>query len=287
MRSDGQVDYESLTALIDWHITAGTQAIVILGTTGESPTLSPEERTTIIKTTITQVDKRMTVIVGTGTYDTRSTITLSQEAEGLGADGVLIINPYYNKPTQQGLFLHFKAINDAINIPIIIYHHPGRTGGHITEETIIKLSQLNNITGLKEVSDDMNRVASIRAQCKASFSMWSGCDDNVIDFIKAGGNGIISVTANLEPILMKNLIDYALTNQWAEAHELQEKLLPLHHATCLETNPIPVKFALYLMKKIPAGIRLPLTLLEKNHQKALEKVLLDLHLIPSISQDND
>ncbi len=278
MHEDGQVDYPSLIALIDWHLASGTEAIVVLGTTGESPTLSHEERTAIVKATIAQVNHRIPVFVGTGTYDTRSTIELSQEAEALGAEGLLIINPYYNKPTQKGLFLHFKAINDAVNIPIILYNHPGRTGGCLSEETIYKLSQLNHILGLKEVSNDMNRVANIHAKCGSSFLLWSGCDDNVLDFIKAGGDGVISVTANLAPALMRQLIQYALAQQWIEARSVQEKLMPLHDATCIETNPIPVKYALYLMKKIPIGIRLPLTVLEKNHQVTLENVLRTLSL---------
>lgn len=278
MHEDGQVDYQSLTALIDWHIASGTEAIVVLGTTGESPTLSHEERTAIIKTTLSQVNHRIPVFVGTGTNDTRNTVALSQEAEALGADGLLIINPYYNKPTQQGLFLHFQAVNDAVNIPIIIYNHPGRTGGCLTEETLYELSQLKNILGLKEVSGDMNRVANIHAKCGPAFLLWSGCDDNVLDFIQAGGQGVISVTANLAPSLMQQVVQHALAQQWTEARNLQAKLMPLHDATCIETNPIPVKYALYLMKKIPAGIRLPLTVLEKNHQVTLENLLRTLSL---------
>ncbi|MES2205158.1 MAG: 4-hydroxy-tetrahydrodipicolinate synthase [Pseudomonadota bacterium] len=273
MHENGQVDYSALTVLLDWHLESGTEAIVILGTTGESPTLSHEERTAIIKATVTQVSHRIPIFVGTGTYDTRSTIELSQEAEMLGADGLLIINPYYNKPTQKGLFLHFKAVNDAVKIPIIIYNHPGRTGGCLDEETIHQLSQLKNILGLKEVSGDMKRIANIRATCSPSFLLWSGCDDNILDFIKAGGHGVISVTANIVPALMRQLTQYTLAQQWVEARNLQEKLMPLHDATCIETNPIPVKYALYLMKKIPIGIRLPLTVLEKNHQITLENVL--------------
>ena len=285
MHNDGQIDYTSLATLIEWHIASGTEAIVILGTTGESPTLSHEERTSLIKATVAQVNKRIPVIVGTGTNSTLTTVTLSQEAEQLSADGLLIINPYYNKPTQQGLYLHFKAVNDTVHIPVILYNHPGRTGGSLDIDTIHKLSQLNNVIGLKETHSDLNRITEIRALCDKTFLLWSACDDNVIDFIQLGGNGVISATANLVPAEMKQMTHQALDNYSVNAQALQTQLMPLHQATCLESNPIPVKYALYLMKKIPPGIRLPLTPLEKNHRAALKNALFDLKLIPSISKD--
>lgn len=278
MHEDGQVDYISLSSLIEWHITSGTEALVILGTTAESPTLSHEEKTAIIQHTLNQVNKRIPVIVGTGTNSTLTTLSLSQEAEKLGADGLLIINPYYNRPTQTGLYLHFKAVNDAVNIPVILYNHPGRTGGSLDIETIHQLSQLKNIVGLKESHTDLNRITEIRAICHKKFLLWSASDDNVVDFIKLGGNGVISVTANIAPTKMKQLTHVALSQDFVTAEALQSQLMPLHQATCLESNPIPVKYALYLMKKIPAGIRLPLTLLEENHQHILEKILKDVSL---------
>lgn len=285
MHLDGQVDYKSLAALIEWHITAGTEAIVVLGTTGETPTLTHEEKITIIKTSIQQSNKRIPIIVGAGTYDTRTTIALSQEAEALGADGVLLINPYYNKPTQKGLFLHFKAVDDAISIPIILYNHPGRTGGSLAVETIIELSKLNHIIGLKEASTDLSRITAIRAQTDKKFLLWSACDDNTVDFIRAGGDGVISVTGNLMPKTMHQLVQLARNNDFIAANNLQKMLNSLHQATGLETNPIPIKHALYKMGKIPPGIRLPLTPLDEIFQPMLEKILIDFELLPSTAQD--
>lgn len=272
MHEEGQVDYASLTSLIDWHLASGTEAIVVLGTTGESPTLSHEERTAIVKATIAQVNHRIPVFVGTGTYDTRNTVALSQEAEKLGADGVLIITPYYNKPTQNGLYLHFKAVNDLVNIPIILYNNSGRTGCNLEIDTVHKLSQLKNIIGLKDTHPDLTRVPTLKRLCGNNFLLWSSCDDNSVAYVKAGGDGVISVIANIVPSKMRQLMHYALDKN-SELNALEEKLNPLIQASGLETNPIPVKYALYLMKKIPAGIRLPLTILEKNHQITLENVL--------------
>ena len=278
MHENGQIDYQSLTSLIDWHIASGTEAIVVLGTTGESPTLSHEERTTIVKATITQVNHRIPVFVGTGTYDTRNTVALSQEAEKLGADGLLIITPYYNKPTQNGLYLHFKAVNDAVNIPIILYNNSGRTGCNLEIDTVHKLSQLKNIIGLKDTHPDLTRIPTLKKCCGDDFLLWSSCDDNSVAYVKAGGDGIISVIANIVPNEMKQLMHYALNKNSSALDALEAKLLPLIQASGLETNPIPVKYALYLMKKIPVGIRLPLTVLEKNHQVTLENVLRTLAL---------
>ena len=273
MHEDGQVDYKSLVSLIDWHIASGTEAIVVLGTTGESPTLSHEERTAIVKATIEQVNHRIPVFVGTGTYDTRNTVALSQEAEALGADGLLIITPYYNKPTQNGLYLHFKAVNDVVNIPIILYNNSGRTGCNLEIETVHKLSQLKNISGLKDTHPDLTRIPALKKCCGDDFLLWSSCDDNSVAYVKAGGDGVISVIANIIPHKMKQLMHVALEKKLTELNTLETTLNPLIEAMSLETNPIPVKYALYLMKKIPIGIRLPLTVLEKNHQVTLENVL--------------
>lgn len=273
MHEDGQVDYASLTALINWHISSGTEAIVVLGTTGESPTLSHEERANIVKATVEQVNHRIPVFVGTGTYDTRNTLILSQEAEKLGADGLLIITPYYNKPTQNGLYLHFKAVNDIVNIPIILYNNAGRTGCNLEIDTIHKLSQLKNVIGLKDTHPDLSRVPVLKKLCGDDFLLWSSCDDNSVAYVKAGGNGVISVIANIAPKEMKCLMHAALDKNVSELHRLEKKLNPIIQATGLETNPIPVKYALYLMKKIPMGIRLPLTVLESDHQIILENAL--------------
>ncbi len=284
MHANGEVDYTTLTTLIDWHIASGTEALVVLGTTGESPTLSHEERSHIVKLTVERVNHRIPVIVGTGTYDTRHSIQLSQEAESLGADGLLIITPYYNKPTQQGLYLHFKAIHDAVNIPIILYNNSGRTGCNLDIETIHKLSLLTNIVGLKDTHPDLSRIPALKQMCGERFKLWSSCDDNSVDYVNAGGDGVISVIANIVPAEMKQLMHYAIDKNISATNTLHEKLIPLMNATCLESNPIPVKYALYLMKKISIGIRLPLTVLEENHQHTLNKVLLNLNLIQESQQ---
>lgn len=273
MHVDGSVDYHSLTSLIEWHITSGTEAIIVLGTTGESPTLSHDERSTIIKTAVKQINHRIPLFVGTGTYDTRNTVTLSQTAEKLGADGLLIITPYYNKPTQNGLYLHFKAVSDAVNIPIILYNNSGRTGCNLEIDTIQKLSQLRNIIGLKDTHPDLTRILALKKSCGDNFLLWSSCDDNSVAYVQAGGDGVISVIANIIPSEMKQLMNFALQKKTSALNVLEAKLNPLIEAMSLETNPIPVKFALYLMKKIPIGIRLPLTTLEKNYQVTLENVL--------------
>jgi 4-hydroxy-tetrahydrodipicolinate synthase len=285
MNLDGQIDFEALSSLIDWHITSGTEALVVLGTTGESPTLSHEERTAIIKATIKQVNHRLPIFVGTGTYDTRHSIALSQEAEALGADGLLIITPYYNKPTQNGLYLHFKAINDAVNIPIILYNNSGRTGCHLEIETVHQLSQLKNIIGLKDTHPDLSRVPTLKKLCGKAFLLWSSCDNNSVAYVQAGGDGVISVIGNSVPSEMKQLMHYALENNLPALNALEKKLNPLIEASGLETNPIPIKYALYLMGKTSAAIRLPLTPLETEHHITLAKVLHDLQLIPSISKD--
>lgn len=285
MHSNNAVDYTALTNLIEWHITSGTEAIVVLGTTGESPTLTQEERSNIIKVTVAHANKRIPIIIGTGTYDTRHSIELSKQAEALGADGVLVITPYYNKPTQHGLFLHFKAIHDAINIPIILYNNPGRAGCNLEIDTIAKLSQLHNIIGLKDTHPDLTRIAAIQQLCHNKFWLWSSNDNNCVDYVRAGGDGVISVMANIVPSEMKQLIHYALQKNTVATDQLLQKFIPLIDALSLETNPIPVKYALFLMKKMGLGIRLPLTVLEEQHQKVLEKVLFNLNLISPIAQE--
>lgn len=280
MHENGTIDYAAFRALIDWHLAVGTEGLVVLGTTGEAPTLTHEEKITLIKMAISQVNHRIPVIIGTGNYDTRATIDLSQEAENLGADGLLIITPYYNKPTQNGLYLHFKAINDAVNIPIILYNNSGRTGCNLEIATIHQLSQLKNIIGLKDTHPDLTRVPTLKKLCGEDFFLWSSCDDNSVEYVKAGGNGVISVITNVVPKEMKQLIHHALEHKTQELDLLHQKLIPLMQACCLESNPIPVKYALFLMKKIPVGIRLPLTLLEKDHQIILKNTLSELTLIP-------
>ncbi|MCD8500042.1 MAG: 4-hydroxy-tetrahydrodipicolinate synthase [Gammaproteobacteria bacterium] len=279
MFSDGRVDYLALQKLIEWHINSGMEAIVVLGTTGESPTLTDDERTRIIQTAISQADKRIPIIVGTGTYDTQHSIHLSQQAMSLGADGLLVVTPYYNRPTQNGLYQHFRVIHDAVNIPVILYNNPGRTGCDLEESTIHQLSQLKNIIGLKDTHLDLTRVRRLKQLCGHDFWLWSSNDSNSVNYVRAGGNGVISVIANIVPQEMTQLMRFSVEKNDVETELLHQRLSGLIDASSLESNPIPVKYALYLMKKISEGIRLPLTILEEKHQQVMKNVLLAFNLI--------
>lgn len=270
MHLNGEIDYAALSALMEWHMAEGTEALVILGTTGESPTLTADERTALITHCVACAKKRLPIFVGTGTYDTRHSIALSQQAQALGADGLLIITPYYNKPTAEGLYLHFKAIHDAVDIPIILYNNPGRSACHLTLATLQRLGQLKNILGLKDSDLDLERIAAIQTAIPhKKFWLWSSNDSNSVAYVRAGGDGVISVLANMVPRAMRTLIQAALHHEDAATDTLHQKLLPLIQASELETNPIPIKWALHLMGKIPAGIRLPLTPLTPPHQAVM------------------
>lgn len=266
MHEDNSVDFQALSKLIEWHIEAGTNGILVIGTTGESPTLSNQERIAIIKHTIKQANKRAIVMVGTGTNCTATTIKNTQAAKELGADCVLITTPYYNKPTQLGLYKHYEAINNAVNIPQILYNVPGRTACDLLPETTIKLSKLNNIIGIKEASGDLERIPEILNKSSDNFLTWTGCDENTDQFIKLGGHGTISVTANILPAQISKLTVAALAGDNIIAEKLQTQLMPIHHAMFCESNPIPVKWALHYMGKIKSGIRLPLTVLSAEKQ---------------------
>lgn len=276
MHQNGDIDFPRLKDLIEWQINQGTQGILVIGTTSESPTLSSSERIKIIKTTITQVNKRVPVIVGTGSNDTRASIENTQIAKDLGADAALLIAPYYNKPTQEGLYLHYKAINDAVNIPQILYNNPGRTVCDIAPETIIRLSKLKNIVGLKECAD-IERIPDIKAQTK-NFALFTGNDPDTAAFIQAGGDGAISVTANITPSFIYKLCSLGLEGNHKQAKLLQEKLKPLNKALFSESNPIAVKEALHMMGKIEKGIRLPLTPLSESLHQPLLNALKELDL---------
>ena len=266
MLNSGKVDYPALRQLVEWHITSGTNAILVTGTTGEAPTLTEQERKNIVRHTVEQTNKRVPVIVGTGTHCTSTTIKNTQTAKMLGADCVLITTPYYNKPTQHGLYQHYAAINHAVDVPQILYNVPGRTGCDLQAETTIKLSKLNNIVGVKEASGDLARLSAILEQSTKNFLVWTGCDENTDDFIRLGGHGVISVTANIFPQALATLAHTSLNGNHEAAKTLQTKLMPLHNAMFCESNPIPVKWALSHLGKIKAGIRLPLTTLSINQQ---------------------
>lgn len=267
MRADGSVDSDSLRKLVEFHIDNGTDGIVAVGTTGESATLSVEEHCDVIRQIVEQVNGRIPVIAGTGANSTAEAIELSEYARDLGVAAVLLVVPYYNRPTQQGLYLHFKAIAEAVDIPQILYNVPSRTACDLLPETVGRLAKIKNIIGIKEATGDVRRVQLIKDLVDADFQLYTGEDGNTVDFILAGGRGVISVTANVAPKLMHEMCMAAMAGDADKARQINDKLAPLHRYLFSESNPIPVKWALHEMGLIPSGIRLPMTVLsEQFHQ---------------------
>ena len=273
MRADGSIDSDSLRNLIDFHIRSGTDAIVAVGTTGESATLTVEEHCDVIRQVVEHVGGRVPVIAGTGANSTSEAIELTEYAKQLNADAVLLVTPYYNKPTQEGLYLHFKAIAEAVDIPQILYNVPSRTACDLLPATVARLSKIDNIIGIKEATGDVSRVKEIQSLCADNFELYTGEDANTVDFILAGGRGVISVTANVAPAAMHTMCQAALNGNEAEAQAINETLAPLHQKLFIESNPIPVKWALNEMGLIPPGIRLPMTVLSEQHHEAVREAL--------------
>jgi 4-hydroxy-tetrahydrodipicolinate synthase len=277
MTADAALAMDSLLHLVDWHIENGSDGLVILGTTGESVTLTEEERRLITHEVIRHVKKhasrKMPVIVGTGSNSTRTSIKWTREAMDLGADACLLVTPYYNKPTQEGLYLHFKAIAEAVAIPQILYNVPGRTACDLLPKTVGSLSAIPNIVGIKEATGDLQRVQAIRSLVPKEFELFCGDDSSNKDFILAGGNGAISVTANVAPRLMHEMCQAAREGDQEKAELIDQRLRALHQLLFLEANPIPVKWALHELGLIPPGIRLPLTYLSTIHHAALKKAM--------------
>ncbi|WP_417510050.1 4-hydroxy-tetrahydrodipicolinate synthase [Methylophaga sp.] len=273
MQADGALDVDSLRKLVEFHISQGTDAIVAVGTTGESATLSVEEHCDVIRLVVEQVNGRIPVIAGTGANSTSEAIELTQSAIDLGVDAVLLVAPYYNKPTQQGMYLHFKAIAEAVNIPQILYNVPGRTASDLLPETVGRLSELSNIIGIKEATGDVSRVQQIKQLSREGFALYTGEDANTVDFILAGGQGVISVTANVAPKLMHEMCQAALAGNETLARGINSKLVALHQFLFVESNPIPVKWALNEMRLISSGIRLPMTVLSENYHQSVRDAL--------------
>lgn len=273
MLENGAIDFNRLTNLVNWHILSGTQALIINGTTGEASTLSREEQCQVLKHVIAQVEKRIPVIAGTGSNATQSTIEKTLEAEQLGADGCLIVTPYYNKPTQAGLLRHFNAIAYKTSLPILLYNVPSRTACDLKPETVVELAKVPNIIGIKEATGDVARVAVLKEHIDREFLLLSGDDGSALEFILAGGDGVISVTANILPGLMSQMCQHALMGENALSKKLNEKMQMMHQVLFLESNPIPVKWLLWQMGKIDLGIRLPLTVLSTQHHDALMQAL--------------
>jgi len=271
MFEDGSIDYESLRKLIDFHCENGSDGIVIVGTSGESPTITFEEHTNLIKETIEHTSKRLPVIAGTGANSTEEAIFLTKSAKELGADAALIVAPYYNKPPQEGLYLHFKKINDEVNIPQILYNVPSRTCSDIENETVVELSKLKNIIGIKDATGDLSRIENLKNKVADSFLFYSGDDATACEFLKLGGHGVISVTANIKPQEMSSICQLNALGQFEEAININQKISELHDILFVESNPIPVKYLLNKMGLIKSGIRLPLIPLNPAHHKLFEK----------------
>ncbi|MFV0476453.1 MAG: 4-hydroxy-tetrahydrodipicolinate synthase [Parahaliea sp.] len=263
MQADGSLDWAALERLLDKHIEAGTSAIGAVGTTGESATLSVPEHCEVIQRCVRHVNGRIPVIAGTGANSTREAIELTAAAADNGADACLLVTPYYNRPTQRGLYEHYKAIAAAVNIPQILYNVPGRTAVDMHNDTVAALSELDNIVGVKDATGELSRLPDLRARCADGFALYSGDDDTAAKFILGGGHGNISVTANVAPYLMAQLCRLALAGDQPGATELDEKLAALNSALFVEANPIPVKWALQQQGLIGSGIRLPLTELDR------------------------
>lgn len=274
MRDDEQVDYEALERLIEFHIEQGTDGIVSVGTTGESATLDHQEHCDVMRFTIDKVAGRIPVIAGTGSNSTREAIELTRCAKEMGADACLLVAPYYNKPTQEGLYQHYKAIADAVAIPQILYNVPGRTACDILPETVGRLAQHPNIIGIKEATGDLSRVPEILRRVEGDFLLYTGDDGTAIDFILQGGRGGISVTANVVPKAVHEAYLAAMSGNDLIAQEIDAPLRDLHAALFVESNPIPVKWALYEMGLIGPAIRLPLTPLSEDSRPTLRNALI-------------
>lgn len=275
-----EVDEKALRDLIEFQIENGTNGIVPCGTTGESATLSHEEHKRVIEITIDAAKGRVPVIAGTGSNSTEEAIRLTRHAKDAGADAALMISPYYNKPTQEGLYLHFKKVAKEVDIPIILYNVPGRTGSNMLPETVGGLSEIDNIVGIKEASGSLQQISDVIALCKPDFTLLSGDDFIVLPILSVGGKGVISVTANVAPKDMADLITAFEKGDLKKAMELHYCLRPLNEAMFYETNPIPVKKALALMGKIGDEIRLPLSPMSEKNTERLKAVLKNYGLIP-------
>ena len=279
MHENGVIDWECLHTLIEHHIDQGTDGVVIMGTTGESCTLTAEERCEIIRRTVNQVAQRVIVIAGTGSNSTQTSVDFTAEAKSLGVDACLLVTPYYNKPTQEGLYLHYKSVSNEVSIPQIIYNVPARTGVDLIPDTVSKLSKLENIVGIKEATGIIKRGRQIRELCGEDFAIYSGDDATSLELMLQGANGVISVTSNVVPKLMHELCIKALADDRVEAKIINSRVDELHSCLFLEANPIPVKWALQEMGLINGGIRLPLTPLSKVYQSKLRQTLQQLDLV--------
>jgi 4-hydroxy-tetrahydrodipicolinate synthase len=273
MKADGAVDFPALESLIEWHIAAGTHGIVPMGTTGESPTLDTPEHLVVIRRTIEVVAGRVPVVAGTGSNSTQEAIHQTQEAERLGADACLLVTPYYNRPTQEGLYRHYRAIAEVTQVPLLLYNVPPRTACDLKPETVARLAEVDGIIGIKDACGNPERVAEIRALVAGDFIVLSGEDAQNLRMMELGAVGAISVTANVLPQMMSEFCTAFLQGDVDRARALDARLQPIHKGLFIETSPAPVKWALYEMRRIDRGIRLPLVELSEQHRPELVRLL--------------
>ncbi|MBE9563155.1 MAG: 4-hydroxy-tetrahydrodipicolinate synthase [Proteobacteria bacterium] len=273
MTEDGKIDEAGLRSLVDYHVHNQTNAIVSVGTTGESATLNHDEHCEVIKITVEQAAKRIPVIAGTGSNSTAEAIEYTKCATEVGADACLLVTPYYNKPTQEGLYQHYKKIAEAVSVPQLLYNVPGRTACDMLPATVKRLAEIDNIIGIKEAVGDLTRIKDLVAIASNNFAIYSGDDSTAMELILAGGKGTISVTANVAPKAMNAMCQAALAGNRAEAEAINNKLMGLHKKLFVESNPIPVKWAVHRMGLIPAGIRLPLTPLSAEFHSVIEQAM--------------
>lgn len=271
--TNDKVNFNKLEELLEWHVESGTDAIIICGTTGEASTMSESEKKEVIKFTVDVINKRIPVIAGTGSNNTLSAISMSKWAESIGVDGLLVITPYYNKTTQKGIVEHFKAIDSNVNIPIIVYNVPGRTGLNIAPKTLLKLCNLKNIVAIKEASGNISQIAEMKALCKDKIDIYSGNDDQIIPILSLGSMGVISVAANLFPKDIHDICQLYLNGNHTEALTLQLKMLPLINSLFIETNPIPVKTAMNVLNMEVGNLRLPLCEMDQSNLSILKEEL--------------
>ena len=275
----GKIDEQAFGALIEWQIANGTNGIVPCGTTGESATLSFEEHNRVVELTVEVVNRRVPVIAGTGSNSTDEAIALTRHAKQAGADGALLITPYYNKPTQEGLYRHYKAVAEAVDLPLVLYNIPGRTGVNMLPATVARLSVIKNVVGVKEGSGSVQQASDIVQTCGERLTLLAGDDALTLPMMAIGGKGVITVTANIVPTDMANLVKAFATGKIEEAQKIHFKLSPLFAALFYETNPIPVKEALGMMGKIDPELRLPLCAMAADTREKLASVLKDMGLI--------
>jgi 4-hydroxy-tetrahydrodipicolinate synthase len=279
MQNDGSVDYSNLRKLIDWHIQEGTDCICVVGTTGESPTVNVEEHCEIIRVSVEQARGRVPIMAGCGANSTAEAIELARFAKGVGAQSQLQVVPYYNRPTQEGLYQHFKAIAEAVDLPMVLYNVPGRTVADMQHDTVLRLAQVPGIVGIKEATGNIERAQWLIRDVPAHFSVYSGDDPTAVALMLCGGKGNVSVTANIAPRLMHELCVAALAGNIQRAMEIQFQLMPVHKHLFVEANPIPLKWAMARMGLCGPTMRLPLTTLSTQHQPTVEAALKASRLI--------